>query len=423
VANRIAPYRAAMPPRRSGGLPRTIAIAAVLVVIAGAIGWAAAGGIFEANAGPGASGSANGPGGTGAAPGEATPLPSPTPRPPIGGTELYGYLPYWLMNAKIATYLDRVPVSTLALFSVTATSSGAIKSEIGYHRITSALGRQLIADAHRRGQRVEIVFTSFGAAQNQRVFTFDEAGQARRDRVVTELLALVGDLGVDGIDVDVEQVRGDISLGYAAFLGGLRDGLTAIGPHMTLTVATTSNHAGAELARTAVAAGADRALLMGYDYHWSGSGPGASSPIQNRDPGLDLTQSIVDYVETGVPRDQILLGLPLYGMTWHLAGPDRAFEVTGKGQTWIPANHLDVLNSAAFTPTLDPLELSESFIVQDGDSWAATYYDSPRTLQPKLELARSQGLAGSGFWALGYDYGLPGYVELMQAFRAGKIGG
>jgi chitinase len=162
---------------------------------------------------------------------------------------------------------------------------------------------------------------------------------------------------------------------------------------------------------------------MGYEYHWSGSGLGASSPIQNRDAGLDLTQSIVDYVNSGVPRTRLLLGLPLYGMTWQVAGPELDTVVVGKGKPWIPANHLDLLTSPDFSPTLDPIEVAESFVILDGAAWTATYYDSPRTLRPKLGLARSQGLAGAGFWALGYEYGLPGYLDLMTAFRSGRIGG
>lgn len=431
--------RAPLAPRGRPGWSalRIAAIVVVLTLVAGAIGWAAAGGIFEANAGPGSSnvadasghpgGSGGGPGGSGGSPqnpATPTPLPSPTPRPPIGGTELYGYLPYWEMNAKMATYLAKVPVTTLAMFSVSAASNGGIKkNDTGYRRITSATGRGLIADAHARGQRVELVYTSFGAAQNTRMFTYDQAGQARRDRLVAALVSLAKDLGVDGIDVDVEAAKGDISLGYAAFMGGLREALKALGPHATLTAATSSNHDGAEMARLALIGGADRVFLMGYEYHWSGSLPGASAPLQNRDPGLDLNQSIVDYVQSGVPRDRILLGLPLYGMTWRLLGPDRAFAVVTKGRPWIPANHADLLTATDFAPTLDPIEGSESFIVEDGDAWAATFYDSPRTLKPKLELARSQGLAGSGFWALGYEYGLLAYLDLMQSFRAGRIGG
>ena len=52
-------------------------------------------------------------------------------------------------------------------------------------------------------------------------------------------------------------------------------------------------------------------------------------------------------------------------------------------------------------------------------TWTAIYVDSPATLAAKLTLANDRGLAGGGFWAIGYERGLPGYGELMDAFTAG----
>jgi hypothetical protein len=49
------------------------------------------------------------------------------------------------------------------------------------------------------------------------------------------------------------------------------------------------------------------------------------------------------------------------------------------------------------------------------------YYDSPRSLTPKLLLADERGLAGAGFWAIGYERGVPGYTELISTFRAGDL--
>ena len=102
---------------------------------------------------------------------EPTADPSPTPVPPVGGTELYGYLPYWQVTDSMAAYLDSVPLTTLAMFSVSARRNGAIDNrDPGYKRITGALGRRIIADAHARGARVELVFTSFGGDKNGRFF-------------------------------------------------------------------------------------------------------------------------------------------------------------------------------------------------------------------------------------------------------------
>jgi len=93
--------------------------------------------------------------------------PTPPPRPPVGGTELYGYLPYWEMTDSTASYLETVPLSTVALFSVSARRTGELNTSApGYERITGPIGRRIIDDAQARDARVDLVFTSFGPERN-----------------------------------------------------------------------------------------------------------------------------------------------------------------------------------------------------------------------------------------------------------------
>jgi len=226
--------------------------------------------------------------------------------------------------------------------------------------------------------------------------------------------------GVDGINVDIEQLDELDRDEYGAFLAALRTALTAAMPGARLSVATEAGLRGTGNALAAVEAGVDRLFLMGYDYHWSGSQPGASSPIDRSDGLYTLRWSIEQYVRAGVPRDRIVLGLPLYGMSWRTIGPDRTAPVLGKGSTWIPNRHLDVLLDPTFQPGRDPLEVSEFFIRPDGDAWRVTYYDSAATLR-RSSPWRGPGPRRRGFWAIGYERGLPGYLELMRDFRAGNV--
>jgi hypothetical protein len=382
------------------------------------------------------------------APIEPTPVPTPTARPELGGTELYGYLPYWQMSDTVATYLRSAPLTTIALFSVTARKTGAIDTRpLGYRRITGAIGQRFITEAHARGTRVDLVFNVFGAAKNAQFFTgivpaatpvpaASPAGTLGPPapaptaatqpippwhRTVDELVALATRLGVDGINVDIEQLQDANRPAYGEFLAALRTALLAVNPKATLTVATEAGARGVANAAAATAAGVDRLFLMGYDYHWGGSEPGASAPIDRLDGEATLRWSIDQYVQAGVPRDRILLGLPLYGMTWRTTGPIRSYPVIGNGITWIPSQHRDLLLDPTFQPERDTYEHAEYFDRSDGPDWLITYYDSPGTLRPKLALARDNGLAGAGFWAMGYERGLPGYLELMTAFRAGDI--
>lgn len=368
----------------------------------------------------------------------------------LGGTELYGYLPYWQMTPSMVGYLAGVPVSTLELFSVGAGDNGALlPKQTGFRRITGPLGAQIIRDAHQRGQRVELVFTSFGYDHNGGLFgrtglfgsagaddraevraagrgheTAGTAGGAPRwNRTATELLALARRIGVDGINVDVELIGGDTFEGYTSFLGALRAGLDAMHADAQLSVATMASTAGADLALAAIAARVDRVFLMGYDYHWSGSNPGASAPIDRLDGTSTLRWSIATYLANGVPANQIILGLPLFGMSWPVASADRYAVRTGKGTNWIPALHAAMLTKAGFLPYHDLLEETEFAATRDttGGGWHAIFYDSSRTLRPKLLLAREARFAGAGFWAIGYERALPGYLALMGDFRAGRV--
>ena len=154
-----------------------IVVPALLAVIVAIAGTLLAGGI-KIGPGPDATqtASGSGPGGSGlggssgATPDPTFP-PTPTPRPSLGGTELFGYVPYWQMNDTVATYLQSAPLTTMALFSVTARKTGAIDTRpLGYRRITGAIGQLLITEAHARGARVELVFASFGGDRNGQLF-------------------------------------------------------------------------------------------------------------------------------------------------------------------------------------------------------------------------------------------------------------
>jgi spore germination protein YaaH len=343
-----------------------------------------------------------------------TPIPIPIP-----GHEVYGFVPYWEMDEGIADHLAGTDLTTLALFSVTHTKDGALApAERGYRKIDGPIGRRLIAEAHDRGVRVELVYTSFGRAKNDQFFSSAEA----QERTVTELVKLVGELEVDGINVDVELLGAGHVTTYGRFVGQLRSALREVDGAAQVSVATQANINGAAMALAAANAGADRIFMMGYDYHWSGSEPGASAPLDRRDGSAkDLAWSLDHYRDAGVPAERTILGLPLYGMSWPVVGPELGAARTGRGSVWIPSNNLATLGDPSVVPAFDPLEGVEHLAIHDGDGWQAIYFDSPTSLAPKLILADDRGLAGAGFWAMGYERGLVGYAGLIDAFRAGKV--
>jgi hypothetical protein len=384
---------------------------------------------------------------------------SATVRPtivPIPGHEVYGFVPYWEMDDSIVDHIDATDLTTLGLFSVTHRRDGELDDDQnGYRRISGGVGQRLARVAQDRGTRVELVYTSFGSGKNRQFYTEPEA-QARWIEVLVDL---VDELGLDGVNVDVERLPLEHVLDYGAFVGRLRTALRVRSPDAEVSVATQANELGAAMAAAAAAAGADRIFLMGYDYHWAGSSPGAAAPIDRLDgESRDLIWSLDLYGALGVPVDRTLLGLPLYGVTWPVIGPGVGSPATGRGDSWVPRWNLATFADPSFEPVLEPIQSVEFYAepipgagsVSPGigsgspgavsaspaarsatpasgapsepePRWNAVYYDSPRSLTPKLALADERGLAGAGFWAIGYERGLPGYTELIARFRAGDL--
>lgn len=370
-------------------------------------------------------------------PGNSTGQPTATPATPATSRpdpkhEVYGYVPYWEMDATIADHLAKTDLTTLALFSVTNAPDGSLDtSQNGFERVTGAVGQRMIREAHERGVRVELVFTSFGTARNARLFDSEQL----QDTTIASLVGLAEDLRLDGINVDVEQLDLEFVPTYGAFVERLRTALRAAIPDAQVSVATTAGRTGAAMAAAATGGGADRIFLMGYDYHWPGSAPGASAPMDRRDGSeQDLVWSLDLYESLGVPVERTILGLPLYGVMWPVAGPALGEVQVGHGDTWVPADNLGILAAPPVPPETDPIEVVEFYAIPPPDGatpdpsdgspangWHAVYVDSPATLTPKLALANARGLAGAGFWAIGYERGLPEYTDLIARFRAGIL--
>jgi spore germination protein YaaH len=241
-------------------------------------------------------------------------------------------------------------------------------------------------------------------------------------RAAGDLVALADQLGVDGVNLDIELVPEGAIDGYGTFVAAVVARLKAVRPEAEVSVATMANPTGASLASVAASAGARRVFLMGYDFHWSGSDPGAVAPINRLDGGASLTTAIRQYAAAGVPPGRIILGLPLYGRAWPVVASYRDAPRSGKGVAWLPSKHVAQLSSGKFIPYPDQTEVVEYMAEPTSTGWRAVFYDSPRTLAPKLALARAHGYAGGGFWAIGYERDAPGYLQLMADFIAGRIG-
>ncbi len=153
----------------------------------------------------------------------------------------------------------------------------------------------------------------------------------------------------------------------------------------------------------------DLVVLMTYDFHTTGSyiaGPVAPVGGGGIDREFDVTTSLEEAIRL-IPREKILLGIPLYGYEWDTLSNDYyapAVPGTGKIRTQAEiAAILDGCPDCQFSRderTLQPMAIVP---VPGQDYLRQIYYEDHESIAYKADLARAYGIAGLAYWALGYE--------------------
>ena len=199
----------------------------------------------------------------------------------------------------------------------------------------------------------------------------------KRARIVANLLAAADKLGLDGIDVDIEGAlltKIDREGNFVPFVEALSKGLKARGK--LLTCATASYEGGM------VPQGSipffDLVGIMSYDAigpSWGAAGS-EHAPVEQARKDLQL------WLDRGVPRERLVLGLPFYGYGYGRYKANYSFRDV----------HAQYGEAALLTDVIGSRCAGCSYI---------TYNGLP-TLLEKAKLAKAQG-AGIMVWEISQD--------------------
>lgn len=334
-----------------------------------------------------------------------------TPEKP---TVVFGYLPYWNVGDAVI-HLDIL--SHIAYFGVELAADGSLGDS--RHWGTSTLDT-LIAQAHAEGVRVVLTVTNFSGTDQQALLSSSTA----RALAVSNLVDLVVAGGGDGVNIDFEGLPVAVKAEFVTFISDLKAAMDAALGDSSVTLATPAVDWKGSYDYDRLAQESDGLIIMGYDYYYSGGDPGPVSPLYSSAMWgqKSITWTLDDYDKYGgtANRDKFVLALPLYGYDW-------------------PADS-DALPSVA-TASADAVSYSVCRTKGDavGRNWdddsAMPWYDynisgayhqvwcdTDESLGMKYRAAADRGIAGIGFWALGYesDYEEP-WQEIVTVFGSNLV--
>ena len=235
--------------------------------------------------------------------------------------------------------------------------------------------------------------TQEGTFSNELAHTVLTDG-AVQNRLAASLLETIQQKGYRGLDVDFEFVYPEDASAYAAFIARMRESLSPLGlPVFVALVPKTSADQRGELYEghdyRLLGEAADFVFLMTYEWGYTYGPPMAVAPLRN-------VELVVDYALSEIPAEKIWMGIPNYGYDWTLPfrQGDRAQSISNQ-----EAVALAVQNRVAIR--LDQAAQSPWFRYVDGQGREhEVWFEDARSIRAKLELARSRGLYGVGYWNL-----------------------
>lgn len=285
-------------------------------------------------------------------------------------------------NADIATVLASSPgidVISPTWFHLNNNSGG----------ISSIASTNYVATCHANNVQV------WGLVSNLEDSSVDTTAvlntTSARDALVNNLIAQAITYGLDGINIDIEQLSGQASDGYIQFIKELsikcekNDIILSVDNYVP-----TASSAGYN--RKEQAKYADYVIIMGYDEHYSGSEEAGSVASIGW-----VEQGVKDTLDE-VPAEQVILGMPFYCRVW---------DVASDGSISSKAYGLDAIQSYLKTNGVSTTwsdEYGQYYgETTKGDTTVKIWVEDETSLEEKLKVMDNYGLAGGAFWKKGFD--------------------
>ena len=255
--------------------------------------------------------------------------------------------------------------------------------------ISSLASADYVKLAHDAGREVWGLIDNFNEAFDE---TTDLAYASVRSRIIEQLLAEAASCGMDGINVDFENLK---EAGIPHYLQFLRE-LTSAAHAQNLVVsvdtpvpqAYTMYYQRGEQARFV-----DYMIVMAYDEHFAGSEEAGSVS------SLPFVQQPVEEMTRVMPADQVICGIPFYTRVWTEKFGQSAItsEVLGMdgAKNYAKENQM--------TETWDASLGQNVATVETSDARYTIWMEDEQSMEEKLKVIQSADLAGVAEWKLGFE--------------------
>lgn len=251
------------------------------------------------------------------------------------------------------------------------------KGDLGYTRA-----------AHDRGYMVWATITNSMGIKGSTAFTTSVFNNtALLNKTVAQYLFYACLYEADGINIDFEQVVDSDAAGLTAFTALLRTYTERQG--LVLSIDTLIPKPWTiEYDRDALAKHVDYIAVMTYDEHYSGS------PVAGSIASLPWVEEAVRETLKEVPKDKILMGVPMYTRVWVVDGSGKIIRNPSATMPYIE----NLIDEKKLLPTWLSEEKQYFISYPNGSYTEKIWIEDSRSIANRLNLVQTYDLAGSACW-------------------------
>ncbi len=252
--------------------------------------------------------------------------------------------------------------------------------------ITSYANQEYVDYAHEHGWNVWAVLEDLDGESSVDIVTYTSKRQSVISQIINECLTY----GIDGINVDLEQITTDEGDDFIQFIRELS--VECRKNNLILSVDDYAPYSYNSYRHTDEQSRvADYVAIMTYDDY---VGTGTAGPNSS----LSFVEEVLDLCKTTVDMDRLIVGLPFYSRVWYvytdgtinsetmdMSGVESLAANYGLTFEWQEANGYD-------------------YVEYDYNGGTAKlWYENAKSLQAKMQLINQYGVAGVAGWRLGQE--------------------
>jgi len=351
--------------------------------------------------------------------------------------KVFGWHPYWMGSAYESYNFQLLTHVSWFSYNLDAETGSYDNPEV----IELWNTTPLLDSAQAHNCKVLLCVTSHQRAGN-RLFLDNATDQ--QQTLIDSLTTLIEKRGAHGVDLNFENLPIGYEKKLTAFIKKLSRALRKQDPDYLLSVTLPKINTYRDPARQknqrkfyevdALRRYVAFFVITGYDFHNGRSATdGPVAPLYSNGDRYSIENVVFAYLEEGLPRKQLLLGLPYYGASWK-APDDDPYSSASVFDRHITYREMKTLLPPDAKSQPDSLSWSNYWVFTDttlatqsgpsptGYAYRKYWFDDSLTLAKKYAWVIDQDLGGVGIWALGYDNNQVDLWQLLESrFTPGSI--